>query len=111
MMKNIQHLFGVLAIILILVFSQRYFLFNSPKQSAYNYISRKLDLNTKRGLSTHPKSFKKLNKKLEKLTKAQQLPSQGAGQEMVKGKQKRNICKIRHKDYMKPAGTRILIGI
>ena len=90
MMKKVQHLLGILAIILILVFAQRYFLFNSKKISAYNYISRQIGLNTKKGLLSHPKSFKKLNGKLTKLTKALQMPSQNAGQEMVKGKHNRN---------------------
>ena len=99
MMKKVQYLFGILAIILILVFAQRYFLFNPKKNSAYNYISRQIGLNTKKGLLTHPKheplpkgqkSFKKLNEKLTKLTKALQIPSQDAGQEMVKGKHNRN---------------------
>ena len=104
MMKKVQYLFGILAIILILVFAQRYFLFNPKKNSAYNYISRQIGLNTKKGLLTHPKgqkSFKKLNEKLTKLTKALQMPSQDAGQEKVKGKHKRNPRKIRFTDCMK----------
>ena len=99
MKKKVQYLFGILAIILILVFAQR-FLFNSKKNSAYNYISRQIGLNTKKGLLTHSKgqkSFKKLNEKLTKLTKALQMPSQDAGQEMVKGKHNRNPRKIRLK--------------
>ena len=116
MMKKVQYLFGILAIILILVFAQHHFLFNSKKNSAYNYISRQIGLNTKKGLLTHPKgqkSFKKLNEKLTKVTKAQQMPSQDTGQEMVKGKYNRNPCKIRLKDYIYETVycTRILIGI
>ena len=104
MMKKVQHLLGIIAIILILVFAQRHFLFNSKKNSAYNYISRQMGLNPKKGLLTHPKdqkSFKKMNKKLTKLTKALQMPSQDAGQEMVKGKHNRNPRKFMLKDYMK----------
>ena len=104
MMKKVQYSFGILAIILILVFAQHHFLFYSKKNSAYNYISRQIGLNTKKGLLTHPKgqkSFKKLNEKLTKLTNALQMPSQDAGQEIVKGKHNRNPRKIRLKDYMK----------
>ena len=100
MMRKVQYLFGILAIILILVFAQRHFLFNSKKNSAYNYISRQIGLNTKKGLLTHPKgqkSFKKLNEKLTKLTNALQMPSQDAGQEIVKGKHNKNPRKIRLK--------------
>ena len=104
MMRKVQYLFGILAIILILVFAQRHFLFNSKKNSAYNYISRQIGLNSKKRLLTHPKgqkSFKKMNGKLTKLTKALQMPSQDAGQEMVKGKHNRNPRKFMLKDYMK----------
>ena len=97
MMKKVQYLLGILAIILILVFAQRHFLFNSKKNSASDYISRQIGLNIKKRLLTHPKgqkSFKRLNKKLTKLTKAPQIPSQDAGQGMVKGKHNRNPCKM-----------------
>ena len=102
MLKKVQYLFGILAIILILVFAQRYFLFNSKKNSAYNYISRQIGLKPKKELLTHSKgqkSFKNLDGKLTKLTKALQMPSQDAGQEMVKGKHNRNLRKIRLKDF------------
>ena len=92
MMKKVQYLFGILAIILILVFAQRYFLFNSKKNSAYNYISRQIGLKPKKGLLTGSKgqkSFKKLNEKLTKL--ALQRPTQDAGQEMVKGKHNEKV--------------------
>ena len=62
MMKKVQYLLFILAIILILVFAQRHFLFNSKKNSAYNYISRQIGLNTKKGLPKGQKSFKKLGK-------------------------------------------------
>ena len=42
-----------------------------------------------------------MNGKLTKLTKALQMPSQDAGQEMVKGKHNRNPRKFMLKDYMK----------
>ena len=94
MMKKVQYLLFILAIILILVFAQRHFLFNSKKNSAYNYISRQIGLKPKKGLLTGSKgqkSFKKLNGKLTNLTKALQRPPQDAGQEMVKGKHNEKV--------------------
>ena len=87
MTKKVKYFLGIFAIILILVFAQRYFLFNSRKNSAYDYISRQM------GLLTNPKgqkNFKKLNKKLTKLKKTLEKPSQDAGHEMVNGKHNRS---------------------
>ena len=88
MVIKIQYLLCILLIILILAFIQH----QLPNKSAYNYISRHIEL------LNHQKHKKQKQTKVPEPKNDPQLPSKDTGQKMVKGKLSNNPYKIRDKN-------------
>ena len=88
MMTKIKYFFGIFAIIFILVSANHYFPFDLSKKT-----SRNISLNTREGLLEPLKPIK-----LKSPSIAPQLTSEYAVQEMNKGKQSDNTCKIMGKN-------------